>query len=550
MNKKQSYLSNENRSKDQKKQGKKARLSINLKRKVEVKRYPVIAKLTLKKNRPDLVSLLKATQDNPNTMPPRLIAYLKRERLWDSETFSLTTKGKEVIDTGCVDVNERGLYHIWYTCNDSLLRTRPLLIQRDTAFFEPISNPWKKGPDARKSGFEITEKSSVDVWEEIYDGKNSNQAKAPYNLVSLEPEVICSPESSAQLDLEWQLSFSQSELSLKGLLNVLSFSRNKKESTVIDFEHKITNDKTYINTVLETIATEFEGHWDENAQRIGVMLGKIQKYPGAIQNFAVGSHNFSKLKTEFGTFDDTRIHKLPIMPFNKHDAEQWHQAWLNSYYSENYRREYDARKHQSIWLDHEAMAEFDLSLKTGQELLDCFGRESNPESYWHVAAIADLSPSRSQKQRLPITLINSDVINLGDLVEKLTAGDSIQSVIYSDRYVHTNKHCRNLNSIASYVEDAEGVLMTLKSNKVNTTVPSNWRIHTFDKQSDNHGRYWIFIGDSNVWCWECTSGLDFIRGNGERITVDGTPTFIPKEVNELPQYLQHKTNTLQTTEVM
>ena len=527
-------------------------ISINLKRKIEVKCYPVIAKLTLKKKRPDLVSLLKATQKSPNTMPLRLMAYLKRERLWDSETSSLTEKGKEVTDTGCVDVNERGLYHIWYTNKDPLLGTRPLFIQRDTASFEPKANSWKKGPDAINSDFKVTKNSFVDVWDEIYDGQKSRQAKVTHKLMSLKPEVICSPENSALLDLEWQLGFSQSEVSLKGQLNVLSFSSKKKESTVIDFEHKITSDKTYINTVLKTIATEFEGHWDETAQRIGVMLGKIQQYSAAIQNFVIRSRNISKLKTEFGIFDDTRIQQLPIMPLNKHDAEQWHQAWLNSYHSKNYRREYDARKQQSIWLDHKAMAEFDLSLKTGQGLLDCFGRESNPESYWHVAAMADLSPSRSQKQRLPITLINSDVIDIRALIRKLTAGDSIQSVIYSDRYVHTSKQSRNLNRIASYVQGAKGILMTLKSTEGEREVvlPQHWQKYTFYKHSDNHGRYWIFIGDNYSWCWECTSGLDFIRGNNDRLTVDGTPTFIPKEVNELPQYLQHKINTLQTAEVM
>ncbi|WJG28596.1 hypothetical protein QSU96_16560 [Vibrio furnissii] len=562
MNKKQSSLSNElktnnqssgnNMSRNEKKQEIKNRLSINLKRKIEVKRYPIIAQLTLKQERPDLVSLLKATQESPDTMPLRLMEYLKRERLWDSETFSLTDKGIEILDTGYVDVNERGLYHIWYTNNDELLGTRPLFIQRDKAFFEPMSKPWKKGTDARTSGFEVIDKCFVEVWEGIYDRQKCNHAKATRTLVSLEPEVICSPENSAQLDLEWQVSFSQSEVSLKGQLNVLSFSRKNKDSTVVGFEHKITSDKTYINNVLEAIATEFDGCWDESTRRISVMLEKIQQYPHAIQNFVIGSRNFPKLKTALGTFDGARIHQLPITPLNRHDAEQWHQAWLNHYHSEHYRSASDARQQQSIWLDHEAMVDFDLPLKSGQELLDCFERERNSESYWHVAAMEDLSPSRSRKKRLSITLMNNDMIDINELVEILTGGDSIQSVIYSDRYVHTSKQIRNLNSIASYFEDADGVLMTLKSTKYKNAaaVPENWQVHMFNKYSDNHGRYWIFIGKSYSWCWECTSGLDFIREDGGRLIVDGTPSFIPKEENELPQYLQHKINTIKTSEVI
>ncbi len=533
-------------------QTRKNELSINLKRKIEVKCYPVIAKMTFKQERYDLVSLLKATQNSPKTMPLRLLEYIKREKLWDSEMSSLTEKGKEVIDTGYIDVNESGFYHIWYTNNDPLLGTRPLFIQRDTAFFEPKCISWKNGTDARNSDFKVTKTSSVDVWEEIYDGQKSKQDKVAHKLVSLIPEVICSPENSAELALEWQLGFTQSDIFLNGKLNVLSFSRIKQESSVIDFEHNVFSDKSNISTVLKAIATEFDGFLDEKAQRIGVRLEKMQQYPSAVQHFVIGSRNLSKLKTVFGTFDDARILQLPIKPLNNLDAEQWHQAWLNTYHSKGYHREYDARQQQSIWLDHEAMTDFDLSLKTGQELLDCFRRESNPESYWHVAAMADLSPSCSQKQRLPITLINSDVIDIRELIRKLTAGDSIQSVIYSDRYVYTSKQSRNLDWIASHVEGAKGILMTLKSTKGerDAVLPPNWQKDTFHKRSDNHGRYWIFIGDSHSWCWECTSGLDFIREDNDSLTVDGTPTFIPKEVNELPQYLQHKISTLQTAEVM
>ena len=121
-------------------------LALTLARTVQLKRYPVIAKVMFLRERPDLVSLLKGVQNKPADMPPRLTAYLKREALWDES--GITDKGQQVIDSGLFEAKERGLYHIWYTDNDPLLGTRPVMMQLDTAFFDPNMQSWKKWPDA------------------------------------------------------------------------------------------------------------------------------------------------------------------------------------------------------------------------------------------------------------------------------------------------------------------------------------------------------------------------------------------------------------------
>ena len=72
-------------SKNSKKTNKRA-LALLLTRNVQIKRYPVIAKVTFQRARPDLVSLLIAMEKNADTMPPRLKAYLKNEKLWEAET--------------------------------------------------------------------------------------------------------------------------------------------------------------------------------------------------------------------------------------------------------------------------------------------------------------------------------------------------------------------------------------------------------------------------------------------------------------------------------
>jgi hypothetical protein len=71
----------------------------------------------------------------------------------------------------------------------------------------------------------------------------------------------------------------------------------------------------------------------------------------------------------------------------------------------------------------------------------------------------------------------------------------------------------------------------------------------FKKENNNHGRYWIFIGVSHTYCWECSSGLDFILESGDNFVVAGTPGFTPKDEHELPSYLQEAIQAMKPTEV-
>ncbi|MBU2964034.1 hypothetical protein Q4508_07680 [Amphritea sp. 2_MG-2023] len=517
-------------------------LNVVLTRQVEVKRYPVIAELTFKRKRPDLVSLLKAAEQRYDAMPARLIAYLKREQLLDTDSASVTPKGEEVISTGCIDVKERGLYHIWYTANDPLLGIRPLMIQRDTAFFDPNMKSWKKGSDARNSGFGVSSTSTVDVIDEVLAGKNSKQSQIKLLLTALKPEVICSSNQSAKLVLEWKLGLEKSVVSLIGQLETLDFSSNKNKSKPSSLDLKIEQYHDSLDDVMGAIALEFDATWDVNAQRMTVCLDKIDHYPSAVQNFEVSRvEEITDLSVK-GRFNTVQVNQLPLQPKDRRDAVQWHKAWLNHFHAKKYHCSVDMYQRQAEWLDHEAMASFNLSLKQGQELLANFSREGQAEAYWHVAAMIDLSPSQSKKLNLSITLMDKEQLSLKEFIRQLCGEEPINKMIYSDRYVYTNKQLRNLEAIARCTGNAEGMLMTLDHSKGvgNLDLPASWERQIIQKKNTNHGRYWVFIGSSHHWYWECSSGLDFIQNyDGETFTVAGIPTFTPKEEAELPQYLQH-----------
>ncbi|EGQ9598063.1 hypothetical protein F3R80_16360 [Vibrio parahaemolyticus] len=521
---------------------KKGSLALTLSRNVQLKRFPIIAKVTFLRDRPDLVSLLKGMQNNPVDMPPRLKAYLKRETLWDES--GITDKGQQVIDSGLFEAKERGLYHIWYTDNDPLLRTRPVLMQRDTAFFDPNMKGWKKGTDAARSEFQVKQPVQLNVLEESFVDRNKTEPKHySLQLASLEPEVICSPEKSAEIELEWTLDFSQSLVSLKGQLDMLQFKQNKTGSRPEALALSIDDFGDRLNDVMAAIAGEFDGDWLIEDRRLQASLESIQRYPSAVQKLQIGSLNCSGLSTVIGRFKSVQAKHIPIQPADQLDAEKWQRFWLEDFYSRKYHSSPEARKNQAQWLDHIALNDFELPLKEQQSLLSEISRESQPQAYWHVAAMADLTSSRSRKLRMPISLVNTDLLDLGELLQQLTGGEYIEHFIYSDRYIHTSRQSRNLNSVAAYFTDADGLLLTLdKQHGKEAELPDSWSREILQKQNDNHGRYWILVGTEHTWCWECSSGLDFIRESGGRFIVDGSPTFTPKEEAELPRYLQDQIN--------
>lgn len=525
-------------------------LGLQLKRNVQLKRYPVIAKITFQRDRKDLVSLLEAMQRNSTNMPDRLKAYLKRESLWDEESNSLTEKGEQVKATGLFDVKERGLYHIWYTDKDPLLGTRPLLLQRDTAFFEPNTKGWLKGVDAARSAFNVDKAIQVAVLEEVYEGRNSQQIKSILPLMKLEPEVICAAEKSVEVALSWSIESDQSIAKLSGQLGVLAFSHNKVNDKPELLDIAISDFSDQLNPIMNNISDQFKAQWQSSSRVMAVNLQNIQRFPSAVENFKVGSLSIKGLATECGFFDSVNVQHISIKPIDQHDAEQWYQYWLSGFYRQSYQSTKKARQQQSRWLDHPALAHFELPLKSGAQLLESLDRDQQPEVFWNVAAMTDLTPAKSKKLHSPISLVDGDRLDIKKLVNRLTNGDTIEQVIYSDRYVRTSRQARNLIKVAACVDRASGWLLTLEvNNSARIQLPNNWERTIMLKQNDNHGRYWIFIGASQTYCWECTSGLDFILESGNDLTVAGTPGFTPKEEHELPQYLQGAIQEMKATEV-
>lgn len=526
------------------------KLNLTLKRQINLKRYPMLARVTFLRQRPDLVALLNAMVSSLSIMPLRLKAYLVKENLWDDTNNSITLDGQQIIKTGLFNTSERSLYHIWFTDNDSLLGTRPVLMQRDSHLDEPKYNVWKKGHEAAISEFTQEKSLQLMVVEEEYsDSRKTELQNKNLTLTSIKPEVICSPDKSAQLEMQWAVNTRQAIIHLVGQLDILQFNSKKQSSQPEPFDLTWTEPEPCLSSLLGCIATSLDGEWNDSTKRLSTTLENVKDFASAVQNFRIGNFNCKDLNTDYGLFTSVQAAHIPVQPKDQDDAENWQNYWLEHFYKTSYRSVSDAQKQQGKWLDNPALDSFTLPLKQPQSLLAEINREQQPEAYWHIAAMTDLSPNNTDKLHMPFSLIDGDKVDIDKLVGKLTDNNVIEHIIYSDRYVHTARQYRNLSTIAGACSDATGMLLTLKPQYgKHAQLPDHWERNYFDKSSDNHGRYWIFIGPKTIWCWECTSGLDFIKQENGIIKVDGFPTFTPKTKQELPDYLQQQINALNSVE--
>jgi len=510
-------------------------LKIVLNRKVSLKRYPVIATVNFLRKRTDIAKLLSFVESKPQLIPARLNAFLNREGLIDG--VALTEKGKEVQSSGLFESSERGLYHIWFTDDDPLLGSRPVMMQADTAFFDPGIEAWMKGVDAARSQFCLEPETKVQVLETEYQGKGTRLTLNTLSLATLTPEVICSPESSAKVEMSWQLDESGSLVQLTGQLDMFDFSNNKKLPKPEKLNLSIQHGAEHLASVMHDISKTLSGTWKPTIKRLALSEDRASQFTNAIQDFCIHKVPEFKLETEFGYFDCGAA-SIPVTPTDSTDAREWQRAWLEDYYSNGYRSAGKANSDQAQWLEHLAVDNFGLQFINRNSLFEMLPRTAA----WHVAAIEDLSPSKGKKMRMPISLLNNDSLNLESLIAQLTGGDTVRQVIYSDRYVSTNKQQRNLNVLAGCLPGVTGLLLSLESiNGKEITMPQGWILEGFQKEHYNHGRYWLFLTDAGPYCWECSIGLDFFHANGQAdYVVAGTPGFTPKDVLELPRYLQDR----------
>ena len=519
--------------------------TVKLTRSITVKRYPIIATVCLLEERTDIVNLLTQAKQNTSNLPNRLKEYLQKEALLDTQ-LQLTDKADQVISTGKIPILERGLYHIWYSEDDSLLGTRALVIQRDEAFNkEPKYNVIRKGSAAEHSPFSLMKTTTLPLIAKFAASKeSSNLQLKSQDIISIKPEVLCSATDSKKITLRWDISLTNSTFTLEGALNILS-GRNHDQIAPVKYQLKGDDFSEHTTAIFQMLTNELDGTWQEHSKKARLPYQLTHQYPEMVTKFQLNHYNIKNIKTDLGYFDDVSITNLPVQPILG-DENLWHHAWLEQYYNNGYIEVDKAQKAQLNWLEQPALKQYNLQPLLANELIEALSIEKNAQAYWQCAAMHDLTPSSLNETQTSFTLANGDKISISQLLQRLSFNNQITHFLFSDRFIINKRQQSLLTTFCQSFEPQDITILTLEESK--GSLSPKWNLELFKKHRHNHDRYWIFKSDYSLLAWKCSTSFDFLKSSDESFIVEGYPTFTPVNENDLPSYLIKKLEEICVTE--
>ena len=495
-----------------------------------VKAFHAIATLSIASNREDLQRIL-----NTDRLPPRLREYLKKIGVYDNN-FDLTEKGQELRRTGTIQLEEKGLYQLWF-CKHPLIGNQLIAAQRLDALTPNIEGKTlgKKGQVRTLDFINGGAKCSV------FDKESKNWKTCHTEIKDI--DVISEEVMGHDATLTWNLDANNS-VELKCNVKVKWPEKKHGGNPQNAHQHEVELPLSFkggsqksTTVVYDSVARHFEGEWIE--ERLSIQL----PFSAKIDNFAI--LNACKIRDlpaeplnihEVGKMHIKSFKSINIEPTeSKSDQQIWLQTWLKGYFTQRPVSPIQAEKDQLLWRSKKQLAHLDISPIGHREILDLLSENGREKAFWNAAATIDLIPSQSSQQGIPLTLQDGDSITPQRLLKHLTNGRNIARMFISDRYYRTNDQEQLLNAIA---KSCPGTLLTAKGKETRLR-PHDWNLDFFEKNKpENHDRYWILETSQNEQIWKVSTSLDFLRQlSKDEWTVVGYPTFTPMARNELPEFL-------------
>ena len=499
-----------------------------LRRNVKIECVQVFGRLVIERKRSDIQKILQRFLKGEN-LPKRLFTFLQRIQL--IERRNLTDKGKKVLDTGTLPTEERGLYYVWYTCDDPLFKTRPLLIQRETSYFEPNIKRYQS-LQAEYSKYAVDEACLVQIWNEHDSGKGAIE-----NVVigSFTPEKVGESVFLDSLKLDWKLSAKDSNIQLKGHLKIGGRTNNGQFKLGVKNHHlslPSKEKKEHWNSIMQSISDSVGGSWNKEHQRIQIDLNKIDD--SSLRQKAIVDFMWSRWQrtviTSIGEFDST-IHNMPFIPYEK-DVEEWQESWVQQHYQSNYQVASSSRKDQALWLSHPALQSFSMQMWSVEEMLQRM-RKRQTTAFWHIATMQDLIPANVKVKRNSWALQAGSTLSKRQFWERLSCEHEIIGLVVADRYARNYQE--QLDHLLSYCSsDVEVDIWSLEEPN------RSWVWHKTERIAETHSRYWIIKTKEREYCWVVDNSLSFLDtiADPENMQVKGGTHWTPILRKDLPSYLK------------
>jgi hypothetical protein len=342
-----------------------ATLTKNLKVK-SVTTYLVIEK---EQERKDIQQFLNGNEFYDEVINESIKEYLRKIGVLDENNIP-TQKGNEIKKTGKMFAREEGKYKIWYVEEENFIGNKILFIRRIAPKNDINSTNLKPL------------KTKLDKENHFCLPTQQNDFFR-FNLIDSNSEKPYEPDNNQYgITLTWVWdNLEKSFLIFEGNLSISPNEKNKSDIVIktmnLSFEDNFRGN-------LRDFIKEIFIDWDTKTERLKIRFQELDNHE---------KETFEKNIQDGWNGFDIQFKKVPLMPYDKENAEKWRNWLVTQELEEKYFNRNDFSELVKEINQKPALEPFPLSSIKPYEFLKIIGKSENPKPYWHLRATLDLNPN-------------------------------------------------------------------------------------------------------------------------------------------------------------
>jgi hypothetical protein len=494
-------------------------MRITLQRTCDINQFDAVVTVeSMTDSRQDIVELLRYIQeqggmareadlasvmgDVPSMIISGIINHLKSNG-YLQQNGTLAPKSKQVIDSGLIPMEERGLF-TFYFLQDVLFQDRLIHYDRSKRA-RAVASTTESIDETRFAGAFYTSVIHNNQFKlKHFDGNRS--------LGSLRGKGgIC--------EIRWEIDTTKERLSqffLKGELKGDIDKTFRADSFDFDFL-KESEMRRLLHSIID-VGKKPGMDWNPAKECLEVPLGQLpeEDYVRMQTTLRVSALTISRL----GQFEATEMHEIPIAPKNATDAKKWLLILIAKFLKDGYKSFKELQVYLDEVKDHNAFRNFEYVMDgmSQEDILHELRESRQFESYWNMQAPLDLFTEIDDRflvRQRQIDLADGRRLSMSELVRLLTGGERPDILLFSSKYVKNTAQIKKFEMFAGAFKEIgvrQVVLVTKEHVRFrDPIVQTELYDDVYAGSIHPHDRYFAYRTNGSWHRYKMTAELDQCR---------------------------------------
>ncbi|WP_174734473.1 hypothetical protein [Mesobacillus harenae] len=529
-------------------------MRVTLQRKGKVKSFETILTMeSFTSDRIDIAELLQHVHEHggvakeeifalimgeqvPASILSGMIRHLKSRDLLNPNG-TISTRGKRVVETGLVPVEERGQFIVHYI-EDAILKNHLLHYERSS--------------DRGRRQAEKTEFMDSTLFKNRLFKSIIHSSEFKIKQFDGQSHLSLVDEDSGTYQLFWEIDLSREEQSLFAMSGELKSGTRKPSRYTRQEVEGIDFDVKKLLYLLIDKVKKPEMVWNPSTECLEVPLDDLpaKDYETLLTSLKLPVFKLGSM----GEFEPTEIYNIPIGPRNASDAKKWSILLARKFLEEGYKNNIELIAFLQEVRERKAFLNYRhvIDALTAEAVIESLKAGSHVRPYWNLQAPMDLFMDVDDRyivhnRRVDVT--PGQQLSMAEMVKEIAAFDNPEVLVFSSKYVRNPAQIKKFELFVNAFK-AIGVrdvfLVTKDSpglNKEQIKVESYDDVYAGSTQP--HDRYFAYKSNGTWHRFKMTAELDqcrymnwrtadeHTRGTWEDISfLEILPEIFPERLNE------------------